>query len=321
MTAVELTNLGASYDGEQWALRNLSFEVARGSLFGLIGPNGAGKSTTLRAIAGLRIPDEGQVLLDGFGSSSHEFEERKRSIGFLGDRRPLYRRMSVREYLEFFALAHGVQPTKVGSRVSTLLDKLDLKAKKNADCSALSKGMQQRLCIGRALVHQPSLLILDEPADGLDPQSRLALRDLLRELNAEGTTIIVSSHILRELDDLCDHVAILNRGSLARYGAVDDILRDFDAQRPLYRLSLLSDSDRIDKKALRDIAKQCAVLVTDIRKNADRVELGVECRDKDPQVAQLVQAMVRSGYSICGVTRDKSRLEDVYDAMTDHGVN
>lgn len=320
MIGVQVQNLGASYDATSWALRDLSFEVAAGSLFALIGPNGAGKSTTLKAIAGLRIPDQGQVLLDGFGSPSHEFEFRQRKIGFLGDRRPLYRQLTVREYLEFFALAHEVAPARVSARVSYLLDKLDLGGKAEAPCTSLSKGMQQRLCIGRALVHSPALLILDEPADGLDPQSRLALRKLLKELNAEGTTIIVASHILRELDDLCDHVAILHQGKLAQSGPVEAILHGFDAERPVYRLRLLRCAEGNEVQRLSDIARKHRALVMAIEEHGPHIELCVECRERDAQVAALVQGLVRAGFSLCELTRDKSRLEDVYDAMTDHRV-
>ncbi|MEX1368062.1 MAG: ABC transporter ATP-binding protein, partial [Nannocystaceae bacterium] len=240
---IELKQLGKTYDGQDWAVRDLSLSIPSGSIFGLIGPNGAGKSTTLRMVATVMDPSEGEIVYDGQGAGEGRAlrtTDLRRRIGFLGDGNPLYKEMTPVEYLRFFGQCFRIDGTALERAIEQTLVTFDLGAKASTPAGSLSKGMRQRLLIARCLLHEPSLLILDEPADGLDPRGRSDLRRILDGVKAQGITVIISSHILRELDDLCDQVAIVQRGRLVVGGEVGDIIDRFEVGRFVYELRLLS---------------------------------------------------------------------------------
>lgn len=321
---VELESFSLSYDGRGCAVQDLDLSIASGALFGLIGPNGAGKSTTLKAIAGLLVPSAGRVLLDGARFGEAAFAKRRRSIGFVGESLPFERGVSAQEHLYFFARAHGMQRAEAKARVHEVLTMLDLQAKATADCRALSKGMRQRLSLGRAWIHRPSLLILDEPADGLDPQGRRDLRKILRKIHAEGATVIISSHILRELDDLCDEVAILQAGSLAISGKVNEIQERFAARSNQYRVRCILDPSQSQDAAIAAFERAL--------EPSNAVILKSECAGKylDAQItlqgaesasAALIRHFVQAEIQICSLERLGSRLEDVYEQLSDPTVN
>ncbi|MFY0541936.1 ABC transporter ATP-binding protein [Nannocystis pusilla] len=235
---IDLRNLGKTYDGDRWAIRGLDLTVPSGSICGLIGPNGAGKSTTLRMLATVMRPTEGEIRFDGRAPEIDDAELR-RSIGFLGDGNPLYKHMSPSEYLRFFGECFRIPDKELGAAVEDMLVTFDLVDKRDAPAGSLSKGMRQRLLIARCLLHRPKLLILDEPADGLDPRGRSDLRAILQRTRERGTTVLISSHILRELDDLCDQLAILQQGKLVVAGDVADIIERYEVRRFVYELRLL----------------------------------------------------------------------------------
>ncbi len=231
-TIVETRNLTRNY-GRFTALSDLNLQIERGSIHGFIGPNGAGKTTTMRILATLLEPSAGQAWVSGYEVTAHPYDVR-RAIGYMPDFFGVYDNMKVWEYLDFFAASYNVPPEQRRGMIDDLLALVDLGAKRDNFVEDLSRGMKQRLCLARTLVHEPDLLILDEPASGLDPHARIELRELLKELRSLGKTILVSSHILSELAEMCTHVAIIERGRLLVNGRVEEILQALQPAREIY---------------------------------------------------------------------------------------
>jgi ABC-2 type transport system ATP-binding protein len=227
MPVVETVELTKHFGGFV-ALNGLDLTIERGSIYGFIGPNGAGKTTTMRILSTLLLPTAGEAWVSGY-PVVQEPQEVRRRIGYMPDFFGVYDNMKVWEYLDFFAASYGIAPEKRRGMIDDLLALVDLPVKRESFVDDLSRGMKQRLCLARTLVHDPDLLILDEPASGLDPRARIELRELLLELQRMGKTILVSSHILTELAEMCTHIAIIERGDLLVSGSVADILR---AMRP-----------------------------------------------------------------------------------------
>ena len=227
--AVRIEHLTKRY-GSLFAVNDLSLEIPRGAIFGLIGPNGAGKSTTFLVLASLLKPTAGRVLVAG-SDPAVDTREVRRKMGYMPDVMGVYDNLRVGEYLEFFAAAYGVPASTWPSLVGGLLELVDLHVKRDAMVNSLSRGMKQRLSLARALVHDPEVLILDEPASGLDPRARIELRSLLVELRAMGKTVVVSSHILAELEEMCTDVAIMEAGRLLASGPPREIRRHLSGGR------------------------------------------------------------------------------------------
>jgi ABC-2 type transport system ATP-binding protein len=236
-------NLTKRYNGFT-ALSDLNLSIERGSIHGFIGPNGAGKTTTMRILATLLEPTGGQAWVSSYPVTEAPQEVRKR-IGYMPDFFGVYDNMKVWEYLDFFAAAYQVPQARRKDMIGDLLALVDLSAKRDNFVEELSRGMKQRLCLARTLVHNPDLLILDEPASGLDPHARIELRELLKELRSLGKTILVSSHILTELAEMCTHVAIIERGRLLINGSVSDILQAMQPAREIYVRLLASASEAL----------------------------------------------------------------------------
>jgi ABC-2 type transport system ATP-binding protein len=220
---IELVRLHR-YFGQTRAVNDVSFSVDKGQVFGFIGPNGAGKTTSMRILATLELPSYGDAFVDGF-SVIDDPDRVRRRLGFMPDYFGIYPNVNVREYLDFFARAYGLRGKERARALEftmefTELDKFALKP-----ISALSKGMKQRLCLGRTMIHDPAVLVLDEPAAGLDPRARIQLREMIRRLAAIGKTILISSHILTELAEMCDVVGIIEQGRMLAVGSVEDIQR------------------------------------------------------------------------------------------------
>ena len=221
MIAIETRGLTRDF-GKLTAVEFLNLQITSGALFGLIGPNGAGKTTTLRMLAGLLEPTAGQILIGGQLANGN-WREMQRQIGYMPDFFGVYEDMLVWEYLDFFARCYGMAANRRRQVIADLLDLVDLAEKRDDYVQHLSRGMRQRLCLAHALVHDPEVLLLDEPASGLDPRARVEMRELLRELHTMGKTIVLSSHILTELAELCDTVGIIEKGILVASGSLDDI--------------------------------------------------------------------------------------------------
>ncbi|MEM7324506.1 MAG: ABC transporter ATP-binding protein [Actinomycetota bacterium] len=210
------------------AVNEVNFYVPRGSVYGLIGPNGAGKSTLMSMAASLLLPTSGRILVEGHDPIIDSTEVRKR-VGYMPDGLGVYEGMNVTEYIEFFAAAYRIPKSEWKQLTGNLLELVELEVKETAAVNSLSRGMKQRLSLARALVHDPQLLILDEPASGLDPRARIELRHLIENLHAMGKTILVSSHILTELQEVCTHVGIMEAGRLLASGSPSEI-RDQNRQ-------------------------------------------------------------------------------------------
>ena len=229
---IKTVNLTKRY-GTLVALSNLNLEIQEGDCFGFIGPNGAGKTTTIKVLATLLKPTAGFVRVLGVGVVEFP-QEVRRHIGYVPDSFGVYEDLTVAEYLHFFAAAYRIDREKRAGAVKDVLALTDLSEKGPSQVDALSRGMKQRLSIARVLLHDPQLLLLDEPASGLDPRARIELRELLKELQRMGKTILVSSHILHELSQLCTRIGIIEAGQLVAEGSLSDIYRKLDLKRTVH---------------------------------------------------------------------------------------
>jgi len=253
--AIRTRGLSKQY-GRLMAVNEVDLDVPLGSVFGLIGPNGAGKSTTFAVLATLLRPTAGKVEV--FGKDPVTDAPAVRShLGYMPDVLGVYDNLSVREYLEFFAAAYRIPRKTWPSLLDGLLELVDLEVKVDSMVDDLSRGMKQRLSLARALVHDPGVLVLDEPASGLDPRARIELRGLVTELSAMGKTIVISSHILAELEEMCTDVAIMEAGRLVASGAPTDIRRQLEGGRRI-RVRLVNDEEH--EYVVADEAEQAALL-------------------------------------------------------------
>ena len=325
MDQVFVQNITHSYDGAREAVAGLSFEVRAGQVLALIGPNGAGKSTSLRILATLQQPDQGYVLWDGRDAWRERQTVRQR-IGFLGDGTGLYPHMSASGYLRFFAECYGMNDRDAKARVAELLDMFKLAAKTDELISDLSKGMRQRLAIARTLVHRPELLLLDEPADGLDPLARRQLREILRGVADSGVGIVVSSHILRELDGFCDTVALIQKGRLEVFGPVDEVIERFEVSRRVHEVLVTKGLQKAQAILRAHEGLIEAILPLHRDENIDpatseRGKIRVRIHGGEEQAAKLLKELVLADVEVIGLTRIRSDLEDVYQSIGRDEVN
>lgn len=223
MAMIETNNLTKRY-GELNALNNLCLKIEEGECFGFIGPNGAGKTTTIKILATLLKPTYGEARINGLSVGPINARQVRNLIGYVPDYFGSYDDMVVKEYLAFFAAAYGIHGPKRDSVIDDVLNLTDLAYKADSEVNGLSRGMKQRLSLARVLLHDPKVLLLDEPASGLDPRARIEIRELLKELHRMGKTILISSHILPEMEDFCTCVGIIERGVLQFTGSVKEIL-------------------------------------------------------------------------------------------------
>lgn len=292
--------------GRLTALDTLDLQVEKGSLFGFIGPNGAGKTTTLRLLAGLLEPTSGQIWFDGQEISQDPNEARWR-VGYMPDFFGVYEDMMVWEYLDFFARCYHLSPTRRRRVVDELLELVDLTHKRDAWVESLSRGMRQRLCLAHALVHDPQILLLDEPASGLDPRARIEMRELLKELSTMGKTILISSHILAELGEMCDHIGVVEKGQLLYNGPVQRLNRQLHGQRQI-RLRTLSPDEAVET-ALKSYPG-----VTDSLTTKQGWEINLT--GDDDSLAGLLTHLVNHQIRITHFTETSSDLESVFLQIT-----
>jgi len=310
MTAVvETHGLVKRYD-KTLAVAGLDLAVEPGEIFGLVGPNGAGKTTTLRMLATLLRPSAGNAEIDGW-SVTRNPDEVRRVLGFMPDVFGVYDDMKVWEYLDFFARCYGLHAAGRRRMIADLLELVDLGERRDDYVQTLSRGMEQRLCLAHALVHDPKVLLLDEPASGLDPRARVELRELLRELRALGKTILISSHILPELEELCTSVAIVDRGQVLAQGRVADIERRlrFGA---VIRVRLLVDGEALETARDRFAADPDVASASILEDGT--IELGF--RGDDEASARLLAESVAAGLPIVSYARAASDLEELFLQVT-----
>ena len=293
--------------GPLHVLHDVSFTVPAGEIFGFIGPNGAGKTTTLRMIATLLEPHDGRVLVDGIDCVDEPARVRE-VLGFMPDNFGVYERVTIREYLEFFAAAHDLPRSTRARTVDAVMELTDLGELRDRLVRALSKGMKQRLAIARTLLHDPKVLVLDEPANGLDPRARIEMRDLIEELSRLGKTIMLSSHILTELSDMCTSVAILEKGRLVASGDVGVIGEQLHPERGV-RVRLYAPPE----DALELLRAAPAVLAAE-RDPDGAYELTY--RGGDEAIADVVSYCVSRGLRVVRVEPDRNDLERIFLEVT-----
>ncbi len=298
--------------GSFTAVDDLSLRVPRGEIYGLIGPNGAGKTTTFRVLATLQQPTYGEMYLEGVDLAAEPAEAR-RLLGYMPDLAPIPSDLKVWEFLDLFGASYGVPGRVRRDRIAECLEAVDLVDKRNTFCGTLSRGMTQRCVLAKSLLHRPGVLILDEPASGMDPVSRKALRDILRRVAAEGTTILISSHILSELSDLCTHVGILARGRLldsGRPGEVADRLGKSTAR--VIRINILyGEKEAVallgNQEGVRKVRKEGGGLVFEFSGTVD-------------EQVNLLRILIDSGMPIRSFEERSASIEDVIVALHEEQV-
>ena len=297
--------------GRSLAVSGLNLTIEAGEIFGLVGPNGAGKTTTLKMLATLLPPSAGDAQIGGV-SVRHDPDAVRRVLGYMPDNFGVYDDMRVWEYLDFFGRCYGLSAARRRQMIGDLLELVDLVAKRDAYVQDLSRGMQQRLCLAHALVHDPQVLLLDEPASGLDPRARVELRELLRELRALGKTIVISSHILPELEELCTSLAIIDHGRVMASGRVEDIAERFRVGG-VYRARLLGGDAEIEaaRAQLADRADVASVVI----RGDGLLELGLA--GDDAAAASVLAALVGSGRRVASFAPAASDLEELFLQITE----
>jgi ABC-2 type transport system ATP-binding protein len=294
--------------GKFRALNGLNMEVEAGSLYGLVGPNGAGKTTTIRILTGLLLPDGGSVEVNGIDALK-EPKKTKGLIGYVPDEVGIYDNLKVREYLEFFSSCYGMEGLTARKRAMTLLEQVGLSGKEDFFVDSLSRGMKQRLCLARSLLHDPKVLIMDEPTNGLDPRTRMEFRDMLRELNESGKTILISSHILPELAELCTDVGIIDEGKMILHGPVDELVDRARTVKPLI-IKIQKNQDR----ALEILKANPLVKTVSIK---DR-EIMAGFTGNAIQESELLSALTAGGVLVRSFIREPGNLEAVFMQLTNH---
>ncbi len=300
--AIEVRNLSRSFPGVH-AVQDVSFTVERGQVIGFVGANGAGKTTTMRILATLDYPDAGEVKVCGYDVVKYPAEVRQR-IGWMPDHYGTYSNMTVLEYLDFFARALGFRGEERLRRISEVMEFTDLTSLADRLIDKLSKGMGQRLCLGRALIHDPDVLILDEPAAGLDPKARVELKHLIRILSEEGKTVFISSHILSELGEMCDSLLFINQGRIIHHGSAESLRRGTSATS-LVEVQLAHSVERLAEW----VSLNPRVTFKDATRTGGRIE--IDSIEPDA-VATVLRHMIRDDLPVTDFHVQERKLEDAF---------
>ena len=298
--------------GRRVALDRVDFAVPRGEIFGFLGPNGAGKTTTIRILATLTPPDSGTATIDGVRIDQEPFAVR-RLIGYMPDFFGVYDRLNVVEYLDFYAACYDVPARRRRRVASELLELVDLGDRAGDQVDTLSRGMKQRLCLARALVHDPRVLLLDEPASGLDPRARLEMQELIRELRRMGKTILVSSHIVPEVEELCTWVGVIDGGRIVEIGPKAEVLGRAATGRRL-RIELVETGEERLADARRLVAAWPGVL--SVEETGRGLEASVEA---GLAAHRLLRDLVTAGFDVGAFTPVDAGLSDLFLRLTDGG--
>ena len=304
---IKTVNLTKKY-GEMYAIRGIHLELERGDLFGFIGPNGAGKTTTMRIIATLLTPTYGEAYV-GEHSIYTAPKEIRGLVGYMPDFFGVYDDMTVIEYLEFFASAYRIYGAERRKRCDEMLDVVDLDFKRDAYANTLSRGQTQRLGLARVLLHDPQVLLLDEPLSGLDPRARIEMRNLLRRLGELGKTIIVSSHILPELADICNKVGIINRGEMVFNASIEELIHTVCPRSVLW--VGVAPAERLGDAAA---FLQSQPLVESVETIPGALE--VTLREKTREYSELAGALIAAGFGIERFAAMEINLDSAFMALT-----
>jgi ABC-2 type transport system ATP-binding protein len=288
--------------GHRTALDAVSFEVPKGEIFGFVGPNGAGKTTTLRILAALLEPTAGRAFIDGADVSSQPDRVHER-LGYMPDFFGVYDQLTAAEYLDFYAACYRQPKARRKKIADDLLELVGLMDRKDQAVDTLSRGLKQRLCLARALVHDPAVLLLDEPASGLDPRARVEMREILKELQKMGKTIVISSHILPELTELCTMIGIIDQGRMRATGPVKDVIQRLTSGRRL-RITVLGQKDEA-AAVLQPLTMVHAVTTVN-------GAIEAEYEGDDTTAASILQTLTAAGIKVSAFSQLDGGLEDAF---------
>ncbi|AYC29081.1 ABC transporter ATP-binding protein [Paenisporosarcina cavernae] len=304
---IEIKGLSKKY-GSFYALNDLNLTLQEGTVFGFVGANGAGKSTTFSILATLLAPTSGDAWIDGI-SVRNEPKKIRELIGYMPDFFGVYDQLKADEYLDFYGASYGIPASKRKQLIPELLELVNLTHKRYEYVDLLSRGMKQRLCLARSLIHDPKVLILDEPASGLDPRARVEMREILRELKGMGKTILISSHILPELAEMCDEIGVIDNGKLIAHGSVEDIQLQLSGERVI----------NIRVKGLTSIAVSQLEedpFVTNIVDHEEKHSVSFTYRGTEDDQIRLLGRLVQAGVPIVSFSDQETDLEDVFMEIT-----
>ncbi|MDD3006206.1 MAG: ATP-binding cassette domain-containing protein [Candidatus Pacebacteria bacterium] len=306
---IKVEHLTKKY-GDFIALRDVSFELKEGEVVGLLGPNGAGKTTLLRILVSFLKPSAGEVEIEGMDVNNPLMDQKiKSKIGYLPEQAPLYEDMLVVEYLGFIGRMQGISEEEIDGKVKEVIKKCALSEKKNAEISTLSKGYRQRVGIAQALIHNPRIIILDEPTTGLDPKQRIEIRDLIKEIGKDRT-IILSSHILSEVRSTCSRVIIINRGKIVADGVPEDLEKEGKANT-LIKIEVRGESQSLEEKL------QSLDGVIGVKFEGKKIDIEV-LKETDIR-AEVARTVVESGAGLLALEKQETSLEDIFINLTDQG--
>ena len=305
---LQINHLYKSY-GKFQAVSNLTLHIPKGDLFGFVGPNGAGKTTTIRMGCGLMLPNSGDIFINGIDAMAHQ-KEIKKQIGYVPDFFGVYDNLKVREYMDFYGSMYRMNSREIQRISDDLLELVNLSDKKEVFVDTLSRGMKQRLCVARALIHNPALLVLDEPNSGLDPRARVEMKELLQNLRSMGKTIVISSHILSELSEMCNSIGIMNHGSLVAAGRIEDVMEGVFGNN---QLVITLDEGR--ETAIRIVNEYTKVEVDSVGEH----EIKLSHNMTKTEIAQMVGAMIAGGVVVTGFHKQEGDLETLFMRVTGDG--
>ena len=297
------------YYGDFLAVDHLDLDIQKGEIFGFVGPNGAGKTTTMKIAAGLLRETSGEIWIDGINTRKDE-KRIKQKIGYMPDFFGVYENLKVIEYIEFYASMYGIVGKEGKRRAREMLEIVDLLEKENSYVDGLSRGMKQRLCLARSMVHNPEVLILDEPASGLDPRARHGMKEILKSLKQFEKTIVVSSHILQELAEICTTVGIMDRGKLLVYGSIDNVLMQVKEKNTL-KIQVYAGKEKV-LRLLKENPK------------VERVSILQDClklsfKGTEEEEAKLLRSLIEGGADINSFVRERGDLEELFMTLTEEG--
>jgi ABC-2 type transport system ATP-binding protein len=305
---LEIKNLNKRY-GKFYAVNDLNLSIQEGEIFGFVGPNGAGKSTTMKIICGLLTATSGEVMVDGVDALRHN-NKIKEKIGYMPDFFGVYDDLKVDEYLDFYASIYKIRDVNRQKTISDLLELVDLGHKRDAYVDNLSRGMKQRLCLARSLIHNPKLLILDEPASGLDPRARVEMKAILKNLKDMGKTILISSHILSELAEMCTSIGVIDSGKLVISGTVSEIMQQIYSKK----LIKIKVNDRLEDAVM--ILKEFP-FIDKITTGENTIQAGFDGGDED--MSRVLNTLVNKAIPVATFAQLDGNLEDVFMKVTKGG--
>ncbi|MDO4960289.1 MAG: ABC transporter ATP-binding protein [Eubacteriales bacterium] len=305
---LKLSNITKFY-GHFCALDDLNLKIQEGSLYGFVGPNGAGKTTAIKIMTGIIYPDEGEVTLNGM-RLEEDPKQYKSMIGYVPDDLGIYNNFKVSEYMQFFAACCGLDGIESDNKTVKLLKYVGLEDKEDFYVEALSKGMKQKLALARALINDPPLLIMDEPTSGLDPRTRYEFKQIAGELSDQGKTIIISSHILNDISELCTDIGIIDQGSIVMSGRITEVMKMVTAENPI----IISMAGKVTQ-AIKFLKEEKNVKSMAIKGS----DIMINFHGRPKEEAELLKRMIESGIPVRGFSREKGSLESIFMQLTGHG--